>query len=279
MITRPDVRTSELAALAEALAEAERSRVPVAPPTQTLPGLAVDDAYAIQEINIARRLASGERAAGHKVGLTSLAMQQQLGVDQPDYGIITDAMVIEDDGRIDVDLLIAPRVEAEFAFRIGTDLPASPSLAELVDAIDGVAIALELIDSRVADWKITLADTIADNASSARIVCGAFVPASPSLLASLPATVLTLRRDQDVVGEGPGSAVLGDPLVSLHWLASAIGEHGNRFRVGDIVLAGAVAAAVPLARGAVWTATAEGLPTVHLTSVFTEPVQTEGAQL
>ncbi|WP_157555695.1 2-keto-4-pentenoate hydratase [Microbacterium hominis] len=203
---------------------------------------------------------------GHKVGLTSLAMQRQLGVDQPDFGVITDRMVIPNGGSIDVEDLIAPRLEAEFAFRFASDLPATPTLDELTAGLGGVAVAIEIIDSRVADWRITLVDTVADNASSARIVYGDFEPASEATIAALPSTVITLVQDGQDVASGPGSAVLGDPLTSLHWLASAIGEYGDRFRAGDVVLAGAVAAAVPLTPGSTWEATAEGFRPVSLSS-------------
>lgn len=254
--------TDALQQLADALHEAEASRVPIGRPSQADPGLTVDDAYAVQRVNINRRLAAGECRVGRKIGLTSLAMQQQLGVDSPDYGVVTDAMVIPDGGELDLDLLIAPRAEAEFAFRIGRDLPPSPTAEDLAGAIDGVSVALEIIDSRVADWNIGLVDTIADNASSARIVSGAFVPATPELLDALPDLTISLLRDGETLVEGPGSAVLGDPRISLHWLAGAIGAYGDRFEAGDIVLAGAVAKAVDLVPGAVWEARAEGLPPV-----------------
>lgn len=234
------------------------------PPSTLRPGLTLLEAYDVQRINLARRVAEGEHPVGHKVGLTSKAMQDQLGVDQPDYGVITDAMVIVDGGVLELQELVAPRVEAEFAFRIGHSLPANPTVEELGHAIDGVSLALEIIDSRVADWKITLADTVADNASSARIVYGAFAPANRGLLRDLPATTITLRRDAEAVSSGPGSAVLGDPLMSLHWLATAIGAHGDHFSAGDIVLAGAVAAAAPLEGSATWEAHATGLAAVTL---------------
>lgn len=253
-------------ALAQALRRAEDDGRPIAPPSLTSPGLTVQTAYRIQRHNIEARLAAGERQVGHKVGLTSRAMQQQLGVDQPDFGVLTDRMQIADGGRFDPRTLIAPRIEPEFAFRIGEDLPAGPGLAQLRAAIDGVAVALEIIDSRVADWKIALVDTVADNASSARVVWGEFASADEGMLAALPAREITLRQGGAVVAAGPGSAVLGDPLVSLHWLATAIGAFGERFRAGDRVLAGAVCAAVPLTGDGEWEAGAPGLAPVRFTA-------------
>jgi 2-keto-4-pentenoate hydratase len=250
--------------LAAALATAEATREPIAPLSATVPGLDLETAYRIQRLNIAQRVMSGERTVGHKVGLTSVAIQRQLGVDQPDFGVITDRMVIPDAGSLDAETLIAPRVEAEFAFRFGDDVPVSPTAQEIADRVDGIAVALEIIDSRVTDWKITLIDTVADNASSARIVCGQFVDSTFDALRSLPDAEITLFRDGEEVGRGPGSAVLGDPLVSLEWLASAIGAFGDHFRAGDIVLAGAVAAAVDLRSGTEWEATVPGFPPVRL---------------
>ncbi|GAA5036094.1 2-keto-4-pentenoate hydratase [Microbacterium fluvii] len=252
-----------LVALADALNAAEETGSPVPPPSAGRE-LTLDEAYTVQRVNIARRLDAGERIVGRKIGLTSLAMQRQLGVDQPDFGVVTDAMVIPDGGELDARMLIAPRAEAEFAFRIGRDLPPLPSADELWDAIDGVALSIEIIDSRVADWKISLVDTVADNASSARIVYGEILPATPELLASLPAQVISMTRNGDEVAAGPGSAVLGDPLVALQWLARAIGGFGDAFAAGDIVLAGAVAAAVPLAAGDVFAATAAGFAPVSV---------------
>jgi 2-keto-4-pentenoate hydratase len=256
-----------VAAVADALRAAESTRVPVGPPSASHPELDVAAAYAIQGRNVARRLARGERIVGRKIGLTSEAMQRQLGVDQPDYGVIFDTMVVENGGRLETDMLIAPRVEAEFAFLIGGHLPPSPTLEELTRAVVGVAVALEIIDSRIADWKIGLVDTIADNASSAGIACGEFLPILGERLASLPEAVISLSRDGVEVESGPGAAVLGDPLLSLHWLAMAIGEYGDCFSNGEIVLAGAVAAAIPLVAGSNFTASADGFPSVTIDSV------------
>lgn len=260
------VTVVDIAASAQALARAEADLIGIEPLTEQYPSITVGDAYAIQSINIARRLAAGERLVGRKIGLTSQAIQQQLRVNEPDYGAITDAMQIANGGSIAAETLLAPRLEAEFAFEIDTDLPLSPGYDELVSAVSGVAVAIEVIDSRVADWRIKLADTVADNASMARVVWGEFVPATPELLAKLPATTISLMRDGEEVCAGPGSAVLGHPLTSLHWLAGVLGAQGDGFRAGDRVLAGAVAAAVPLTAGAQWVATAEGLPPVHLVS-------------
>lgn len=259
-----DVSSEQVAQLAEALREAERTGAPIAPLTEASPAMTVEVAYAIQRANLDARLARGERLVGRKIGLTSLAIQRQLGVDQPDFGAITDAMEIADGDECAVETLIAPRVEAEFAFEIGTDLSAEPSLAEVEAALSSVAVAMEIIDSRIVDWRIALADTVADNASMARVVWGKFVPATPELLAALPELVISLHRDGVTVSEGPGSAVLGHPAKSVHWLAHALGAQGDTLRAGDRVLAGAVSAAVPLTAGSSWQIETAGLPAATL---------------
>ena len=259
-------------ALAEALREAELSGIAVPPPSTLRDGLTLAEAYEVQAVNIRKRLDAGESGVGHKIGLTSLAMQKQLGVDQPDFGVVTDAMVIREGEQWDASRLIAPRAEAEFAFLIGEDLGLAPDPQELSAAIAGVACSIEIIDSRVVDWRISLVDTVADNASCARIAYGAFTSASVDVLDALPDAIITMTRDDDVVASGPGSAVLGHPLTALEWLSRAIGAYGERFRAGDVVLAGAVAAAVPLTPGSVYQASAPGLApvSVHV------PLRTQG---
>lgn len=256
------LRTRTIEEIADALWTAERDRTPVPQPSATHAGLTLEDAYRVQGSGLARRLARGERVIGNKVGLTSLAMQRQLGVDEPDFGVITDAMLIENDGALDLSRLIAPRLEPEFAFRIDGELPPSPALEQVRAAIGAVALSIEVIDSRVADWRIALVDTVADNASSARIVLGPWREASPELLDELPGTEISFSRDGEPVSSGPGSAVLGDPVVAIHWLATAIGAFGHSLAAGSTVLAGAVTTASPIAAGQRWAASAPGFETV-----------------
>lgn len=254
--------------LADELWEAQASRAPIPQPsTGTYATLDIDAAYAVQTRNIQRRVDAGETVVGHKIGLTSRAMQEQLGVDQPDFGAITDRMVTADGGAVDVDEFIAPRIEAEYAFRIGRALSASPTLDEVRAAIDAVAVSVEIIDSRVADWKIGLLDTIADNASSAGIVVGPWLPATEEILAGIINTSITLTKDDAIVSTGTGAAVLGDPVIALHWLATAIGRYGHVLAPGETVLAGAVAAAVPLTGGSRWQVSATGFAPATLTTI------------
>ncbi len=257
--------------LADELWEAQDTRIPIPQPsTGSYATLDIDAAYAVQTRNIRRRVDAGEIIVGRKIGLTSRAMQEQLGVDQPDFGAITDRMVTPDGGEVDVDELIAPRIEAEYAFRIGRELSSSPTLDEVRSAIDAVAVSVEIIDSRVADWKISLLDTIADNASSAGIVVGPWRTTSKKVLAEIVDTNITLTKDGTAVSEGSGAAVLGDPIIALHWLATAIGRYGHVLTPGETVLAGAVAAAVPLTGGSHWQVSAAGFEPATLTTISSE---------
>jgi 2-keto-4-pentenoate hydratase len=258
----------DLTRIAADLWDAESDRTAIAP--ITTPSLELADAYEIQRVNIGRRVASGQRRVGHKVGLTSEAMQKQLGVDQPDFGVITDAMVIPSGGELALGELIAPRIEAEFAFVIGHALSSRPDYDELKASVSGIAVALEIIDSRIANWKIGLLDTVADNASSARIAVGPAREATPELFDAIVGGILTLQVDGDVASSGPGSAVLGDPLRGVAWLSDALADFGEGFDVGDVILAGAVHASVPLTGGRTWSATAAGFEPVSIRTVATD---------
>lgn len=255
----------DLAQIAASLRRAEADRCPVLPPSSTFT-LSISDAYTIQRRNTQLRLNAGERIVGRKVGLTSAAMQQQLGVDQPDFGVLFEAMVLPSGSDVALSELVAPRIEAEFAFRIAESLSHEVDQQSVMDAVSHVMLALEIIDSRVSDWQIGIGDTIADNASSARVVVGPEVPATPALLASLPEIVLELQADGEPLTSGAGSAVMGHPLTAVVWLLNALAQQGDGLRSGDIVLAGAVHASVPLLPGRTLTATCSALPdvTVHI---------------
>ena len=234
--------------LADELWEADRSAKPVAPLTDRHPELVIEDAYAIQTINIERRIAGGERVIGRKVGLTSLPMQQMLGVDEPDFGVLTDAMHVEDGDLIDLGRLVAPRVEAELAFVMERDL-AGPGVttALALGAIAGALPAVEIVDSRVADWKIKLVDTVADNASSGLLVLGGRMRRVEDLDLRLLGVVVS--RGGEMIDTGAGAAALGNPARCVAWLANKLGSFGEGLRAGDIVLPGAVHRMVPVEPG------------------------------
>ncbi|MGY1683228.1 2-keto-4-pentenoate hydratase [Geodermatophilus sp. SYSU D01176] len=248
--------------LADELADAAEHARPVSPLTARYPDLDLTDAYAVQRALVRRWTAAGDRVVGHKVGLTSAAMQEQPGVDQPDSGVLLDRMVHTDGAVLDASRLLAPRVEAEIAFVLGADVPAGATRDEVAAAITSVAVAVEVIDSRIADWRIAVQDTVADNASSACAVVGRPVPIED--VGDLRTAGLVLRCNGEVAATGAGAAVLGDPVLALTWLAGRLAEQGEQMRAGQVVLPGAVHAAVPLAAGDVVTATGSGLGSVSL---------------
>jgi 2-keto-4-pentenoate hydratase len=242
------VDEATLVALAEDLRAAEDSREPIAPLTESHPELTVADAYRIQQLNVHRRKEEGGLVRGRKVGLTSLAMQQQLGVDEPDFGALFAEMIVEEGDPIGVGELVQPRIEAEIAFVMESELQGpGVSAADALRAVAGALPALEIIDSRVADWKIKLPDTIADNASSARVVCGGRLTPIDDL--DLRTIGMALEVNGAVAATGAGAAVLGNPIRCVAWLANKLGEFGVPLRAGDLVLAGALHAALPVAAG------------------------------
>lgn len=250
-----------LRSAADALLGAYRSGQPVDPLIDTHPGLDIDDAYAIQQLQVKSWLDAGVTLQGHKVGLTSAAMQRQMGVDQPDYGVLRDDMFLVEHAPIGLASFIAPRVEPEVAFVLGRDL-AGPgvTLAAAAAAVDFVLPALEIIDSRIRDWRISINDTIADNASSGGVVLGG----RPVRLSDVDLRLsgCNLHGNGDLVATGAGGAVLGSPLLSLTWLANTVGHHGVTLRAGQVVLPGSITSAQPVAAGDTWVATFAGIGTV-----------------
>jgi len=238
----------ERRAAAEALAVAERERAPIEPPTESWPGLDAADAYAIQLLNARARADAGGTVRGHKVGLTSRAMQQMLGVDEPDYGHLFDDMFVVEGDSLEAAAFCHPRVEIEVAFVLG-EAVAGPgvTVAEVLRKTAFVLPAIEVIDSRVRDWRITLPDTIADNASSARVVLGG----KPTLLAGVDVRVLggILRRRGEIVETGAAGAVLGNPATAVAWLANKLADFGGRLEPGHVVMPGACARAVDVEAG------------------------------
>jgi 2-keto-4-pentenoate hydratase len=245
-----DTQVPAAEALARALDAAERDRRPLAPLTETHPDLTLDAAYAIQRAGLRLRQARGSRLVGRKVGLTSTAMQEMLGVEQPDFGYLTDAMVLSSGSSIDAGALIAPRVEAEIAFLMAAPLAGRPDRDEVLAATDAVAPAIEVIDSRVADWRIAITDTVADNASSARVVLGGFRPLPDADLAAASMELSVTRPDgaSERVA-GTGEAVLGHPAHAIAWLVAALDRYGERLEAADVVLPGAMARALPVGSG------------------------------
>jgi 2-keto-4-pentenoate hydratase len=247
--------------IAETLREAERTGRPVPPVSDALPERSVAQAYAVQEANTLAALAAGRRIVGRKIGLTAAAVQRQLGVDRPDYGMLFADMEVADGDVISAGQLIQPKVEAEIAFVMAAPLNvADPTSTQVLDAIGWVVPALEIVDSRIENWKISLYDTIADNASSARFVLGG----PPQRLAGLDLRMcgMVLERNGDPVSFGAGLACLGHPLHAVRWLAGAMARVGRPLGAGDIVLSGALGPMVTATPGDRFTARVNGLGTV-----------------
>ncbi len=235
------------------------------PLTTTYPGLTIDDAYAIQQHQTERRLAAGAVLCGFKIGLTSAAMQKQLNVDQPDYGHLFTDMIHPADASIVTSVFLQPRAEPEIALVLGAPLTGPGlSVADVLRATDYVMPAIEIIDSRITDWRIGLADTIADNASSGGLVLG--TQSTPAAGLDLSMLGCVLRRNGRISYTGAGAAVMGSPLYAATWLANTLTARGARLAAGHIILTGSMTAALPVAAGDTVTADIDRLGSV--TAVF-----------
>jgi 2-keto-4-pentenoate hydratase len=257
-------RRSAYEAAAEALLEAARHRQPCRPVRELLPDGGLDDGYEVQKIVHARG-STGRRRVGRKIGLTSPAVQQQMQVDTPDFGVLFADMAYGDSQPIPFGELLQPRVEAEIAFVLGADVPEPDATAtELLRAIDFVIPSIEVVDSRIADWDISIFDTVADNASAGVFVTGGS-PRSLGDVDDLGASEMTLTVDGEVVTSGTGAACLGHPLNSMVWLARAVAARGEPLRAGDLVLSGSLGALVPVGPGLTYDAHFGGLGSVRAT--------------
>lgn len=237
-----------------------RDRRTLAPLIARDPSLTVDDAYAISLDFLARRRKDGEKVVGKKIGVTSKAVQDMLGVHQPDFGFLTDWMRVGEDISVDGKALIAPRAEAEIAFVLKDSLN-GPGItaADVVAATDYIAPCFEIVDSRIQDWKISIVDTVADNAS-----CGVFVlgeaRADPREL-DLPALHVTVTKNGAPLSEGLGSAVQGDPAQAVAWLANTLGAYGVTLDAGDVILSGSLVPLEDAVKGDVFEMTLHGVGT------------------
>ncbi|OBC14033.1 2-keto-4-pentenoate hydratase [Mycobacterium sp. 852013-50091_SCH5140682] len=249
--------------LAADLAQAERSQVPMTPLTDRYGEIDVVDAYEIQLINIRARVAEGAKVIGHKVGLSSKAMQDMMGVDEPDYGHLLDEMQVFEDVPVKSSKYLYPRVEVEVGFILADDLPGAGCTEEdVLAATAAFAPAIELIDTRITNWQIKLCDTIADNASSAGWVLGeARVSPKDIDIRNIDAV---LTNHGEVVAEGRSDAVLGNPVTAVAWLARKVESFGVRLKAGDIVLPGSCTRAIDAPPGSDFVADFTGLGSVRL---------------
>ena len=249
--------------LADHLDSAERDRAPISPLIATYPDIDVVDAYEIQLINIRQRVAEGARVVGHKVGLSSAAMQQMMGVDEPDYGHLLDDMQVFEDVPVAAGRYLYPRVEVEVGFILAKDLPgAGCTEDDVLAATEALVPSIELIDTRITDWQIKLCDTIADNASSAGFVLGTGRVGPNDV--DVRAINATLTRNGEVVAKGCSDAVLGNPVTAVAWLARKVESFGVRLRAGDVVLPGSCTRAIDARPGDEFVAEFDHLGPVRL---------------
>jgi 2-keto-4-pentenoate hydratase len=254
---------TDLAAAAEALFRAQEDRVPIPPLTDTWDGVDVTAAYEVQLANIARRVDAGDSVRGHKVGLSAKAMQQMLGVDEPDYGHLLESMFLWESDAVDASRFLQPRAEIEVAFVLGRTLEGpGVTVADAIRATDFVLPSIEVVDSRVADWRITLPDTIADNASSGAVVLGG----SPTKLTDLDVRLIgaTLRSNGELRETGASGAVLGNPVVAVAWLANKVAAFGVTLEAGHVIMPGSCTRMIPVAAGDVVTAEFDQLGSVSV---------------
>lgn len=264
MAATMETNNEHIAAAAARLREAHATSEPCDPVSELLgvsgdAGLAA--AYAVQDLNTEYWLAQGRRLVGRKIGLTSAAVQRQMGVDQPDYGMLFADMSVDEGAEVELGRLLQPRVEAEIAFVLGADLPhPDTTTAEVMRAVDFVVPAIEIVDSRIRDWKIGIVDTVADNASSGLYVLGSR-PVSLRDFDPLLCGMVMERRGEPVT-TGAGRACLGSPVSSAAWLARTMAAAGRPLTTGDVILSGALGPMVAVAPGDVVEARISGLGSV-----------------
>lgn len=239
----------QVAALGDELFTALREQRMLSPLTDRFDDIGIEDAYHISQRMLERRLADGETVVGKKIGVTSKPVQDMLGVFQPDFGFLTDAMVFKDGADIPIaGHLIQPRAEGEIAFRLKADLQ-GPGVteADVLAATETIMPCFEIVDSRIQDWKIKIQDTVADNAS-----CGVYVLGKNEVDPrhfDLPALHMTIYKNGEFLSEGRGAAVQGNPLTAVSWLANTLGEFGIPFRAGEVILSGSLAPLIPVVAG------------------------------
>ena len=239
---------TQIQQLGDELYDALRACRVVEPLTSRHADISIDDAYRIQQRLIARRIDAGERIIGKKIGVTSAAVMNMLGVYQPDFGMLTDGMVYNEGEAIPAHTLIQPKAEGEIAFVLKKDL-IGPGVtgADVLAATEGVMACFEIVDSRIRDWKIKIQDTVADNAS-----CGVFVLGDKLVDprgVDLNTCGMVLEKNGEIVATGAGAAALGAPVKAVAWLANTLGRLGIPLKAGEVILSGSLAIMVPVKAG------------------------------
>jgi 2-oxopent-4-enoate/cis-2-oxohex-4-enoate hydratase len=242
------IHDSLLQTISLELYNAQRQAEAITPLTERYPELTLVQAYGIQQHLIARRMDDGERVAGKKIGVTSQAVMNLLGVGQPDFGILTDAMMVNSGEVIATSSLIQPKAEGELAFVLKHDLMGPGiTVADVLRATEGVMVCFEIVDSRIQDWKIKIQDTVADNAS-----CGVFVLSDrlvPLDDVDLQLCGMVLEKNGEIVATGAGAASMGSPAVAVAWLANTLGHLGVSLKAGEVILSGSLGPMIPVKAG------------------------------
>jgi len=269
-IDRPALDSANVAALAAELRNCFETGQTVAPLRTRTTSDDVDTAYAIQDANTSFYEGQGRRLVGRKIGLTSKVVQAQLGVDQPDFGVLLDDMRYQEADAVPIDNFVSPRVEPEVGLVLGRDLTGPGVTPEAAaKAVAAVVPSLEIIDSRIRDWRISIHDTIADNASSGGFVLGQ-ARMAPADVPDIRGIGLTLHRNGAQVATGTSADVLGSPYAALAWLANTVCGYGITLVAGQVVLPGSLTAAQPVSPGDTWSATFTGLGTVTASFISKE---------
>lgn len=253
--------SQEIEKVADLLFESAKTKTTIPPVREIIGAKDLDAAYAAQEINVNKRKSAGEKVVGKKIGLTSFAVMEQLGVDQPDYGILFESMTVQN-GVLPYSELMQPKAEAEIAFVMAESLEGDVNISDLIEAIDYATVSIEIVGSRVADWNIRITDTIADNASASHFILGDSKVSLDDL--DLVGCKMTMTKNGEVASEGSGKACMDNPLNAALWLAQKMSEQGSPIQKGDILLSGALGPMVPIAQGDEFEASIEGLGSVSL---------------
>lgn len=254
---------TEARAKAQALYRARHTRTPIPPFTDTEPDLGMADGYAVQTQLVNLLLADGDAIVGYKVGLTSEPMQRMVGVTSPDYGPVLASTLYLDGDSVSLERFTAPRVEGEIVFVLRERLTGpGVTVAQARSAIGGVMAGIEIVDSRIIDWRVQLADTVADLASNGAAAVSSRIVELGDMDTRLVG--MTLTRNGDLVDTGAGAAALNDPVAVVAWLANVLGENGIALEAGHLVMTGALHAAVPMSAGDVFRADFDRLGAVTL---------------
>lgn len=247
--------------IAEQLYQAERGRYELEKISAANPDMRLEDSYEIQKRLVQMRLADGEKLVGMKIGLTSKAMQETIGIDVPDYGHLTDAMVLLEGQPCKMEELVQPKVEGELIFFLKKTLKGpGVTVADVYDAVDYVAPAIEIVDSRIKNWDVTVLDTIADNASCGKVIIGSRV--TPISQVDMRLTGMTMEKNGELYNSGTTAEVWGNPAASVAWLANELSKFDIEMPAGSIVLSGAVTASPPAAAGDNFVISFQGMGSV-----------------